>query len=172
MPTVVVSVAPPQVVVDSGPMWTDVVSAVGTIAALLLAALAIVITMRQGRETDKMIADQHQAVSELEVLRDLMRQGMHYHVPSSPNVRGLLDCLPKEDLPVWRKCAEIEDQYGDVRPKLEEWLTQREPRRHQNFDRWVALAMADDVRKSMTRRVQPIRSARRRWPFLPFSISR
>jgi len=90
---------------------------------------------------------------ELEVLRDLLTL-INYNAVSDPRTRALLASLPAEDLPLMRLCQRAEDEGGDIQGTLRAELDRRPDLfSHPNFDRRATLALADEIRQSMARRV-------------------
>ena len=135
--------------------WWNIGSVVAGGVGVLLAVAARWVTRRQRIRTEQAIAGERRRTFELEVLRDLLQTAHDSNSASSPATRALLACLSPDDLPLMRLCQRAEDEGRDIRTALEAELDARpDPFPGQLFERRAVLALTDDVRRSMERRVQ------------------
>lgn len=101
-------------------------------------------------------------VFELEILRQMLGEGINYNGLDAPHKRAMLACLPPEDLPLWRlavqeldsRTAPTEANAPDIREALRIAVGTDEQPGTTIFDRDVTLAMADQVRRAIEHRLK------------------
>jgi hypothetical protein len=135
----------------------DVANLVINSAVGVTSIIAIVLALVAYRT----IAVERRIVFELEILRQLLGEGINYNGLDAPHKRAMLACLPPGDLPLWRlavreldsRPAPAEANAPDIREALRVATGTDEQPGTMVFDRVVTLAMADEVRAAIEHRL-------------------
>jgi hypothetical protein len=149
--------APVPVRIVSAPFdlatWLSFIAAV---IALVIAVAAIWVTRRQAIVASQQIARERRTVFELEVLRQLLvvdSAGQVFNVRPA----ALIEALPSADLPLWRELISFRGrgaQPPDFHQGITEILDRRGAPPDQSLDGRLWKALVDDVKTSITARVQ------------------
>lgn len=102
--------------------WWEVASTIGVIAAAFLGVFALWQTRRDRIHNDRVNTESRRVTFELQVLRDLLPYALNFLAMNTPQVYGLLSCLPDDELPGVRICATRGASNDDTRLALRQEL--------------------------------------------------
>ena len=138
---------------DAAVSWSNLLSAIGTVVALGVAIEAYRIARRQGVEAQELVARERRTTFELEILRALLAASNSYLEALSPWVAASLNCLPADELPLWRLCS---SRHMDRTLTTDMLIAEVVSRRGETGDDWsrvIALELGEEVRQAIARRM-------------------